>query len=124
MSNLTSFASAEFAWDKLFAGPTEGIVTRKVTLASGENRTRGAVLGKVTADGKYKLSAAAAGDGSETPDAVLAEDCDASGGDTEALAYFTGHFNDAAVTLGAGHTVASIREGLRDKGIHLITVQS
>ena len=69
---------------------------------------------------KYTLSAAAAADGSETPDAVLAEATDATAGDLETMAYFDGAFNEDRVVLGAGHTVASIREGLRVKGIHLV----
>ena len=37
------------------------------------------------------------------------------------LAYERGDFNAGALTLGTGHTVASIREGLRAKGITLLT---
>jgi hypothetical protein len=209
-----SFSSTSYSPDKLLAGE-QRLASRKVTLAAGENRTRGAVLGKVTAGtptaaavagnsgtgtigavtlgagakpgvyrltciepatdagkfqvedpdgivlgvatvgvafagpvnftiadggtdfaagdsftitvaagaGTYKLSAAAAADGSQVPDAILAQDCDASGGATEALVYIRGDFNESALTLGAGHTVDSIREGLRQKGIHLVTVQ-
>ncbi len=43
-------------------------VTRKVTLVAGALYAAGSVLGTVTADGKAKLSAAAAVDGSQTPD--------------------------------------------------------
>lgn len=71
--------------------------------------------------GKYKLSATAATDGSNVPDLVLAHDVDATAEDKEAMAYYAGHFNANAVTLGTGHTVASTLEGLRLKGIHLIT---
>ncbi|SRR5579883_2322737 len=74
--------------------------------------------------GKYVLSLAAAVDGSQIPDAVLAEATDATAADKEAMAYYRGRFNDAAVTLGAGQTVAGIREGLRQKGIDLIAVQA
>lgn len=73
--------------------------------------------------GKYVKSLAAAIDGSEVPDAVLAEDTDASSADVDTPAFFRGMFNDAAITLGTGHTAASIREGLRVKGIDLISVQ-
>ena len=66
---------------------------------------------------KYKKSVAAATDGSQTPYLVLFTDCDASAADKEAIALETGNVNDDALTLGAGHTVASIREGLRRKGI-------
>lgn len=72
--------------------------------------------------GKYKASVSAGIDGSETPDAILAESVDASGGDKEALVYVTGGFNSSALTIGTGHTAASITEGLRAKGIHLVGV--
>lgn len=68
---------------------------------------------------KHKLSLAAATDGSQTPNYVLAQDVDASGGDTEAIAYETATVVATALTLGAGHTVASIREGLRRRGIKI-----
>ena len=66
---------------------------------------------------KYKLSLAAATDGSQTPCFVLAQDCDASDGDTEALFYETGQMVGTGLTLGTGHTINSIREGLRRQGL-------
>lgn len=90
-------------------GATDFVVGDKFTIAIAAG------------SGKYKLSASAAVDGSQTPDAILAEDCDASAGDKEALAYFRGDFNTGALTMGAGHTAASITEGLRAKGITLLT---
>lgn len=98
----------------------DNLRSEKVTLVTGQNLQRGAVLGKITVGGKYKLSASAAGDGSQTPNRILAQDCDATAADAEALVYYTGDFNDSQVTLGAGHTVASIREGLRALGIYLL----
>ena len=109
-----------YAPDKLIAGNAHLLVGRKVTIISGQNLVRGAVLGKITASGKYTLSLSAAADGSQTPDLILAEDCNASTGDKVALAYARGDFNPAALTLGTAHTVASITEGLRAKGITLI----
>lgn len=75
------------------------------------------VVDYAAGSGKYKLSLAAAVDGSETPDKVLAYDVDASGGDVEAIVYETANVVAGALTLGTGHTIASIREGLRLKGI-------
>lgn len=59
----------------------------KVTLVAGQNLTMGAVLGKITASGKYKIAdnVTPASDGSQTAVAVLLRDCDASGGDAEAV---------------------------------------
>jgi hypothetical protein len=107
------------ALDKLIAGDADGIITDKVIILAGQNIVRGAVLGKITATGKYILSLSAAADGSQVPDRIAAQDINAVA-DTEAEVYRTGRFNDNALTLGAAHTVASISEGLRGKGIHLV----
>lgn len=119
-----SSSQTSLAYDKLFADNAENVVARKITIISGQVLARGAVLGKITASSKYNLSLSAAGDGSQTPDLILAEAVDASGGDKEGLAYEAGIFNANALTLGAAHTVASIQEGLRLKGIHLVTAQA
>ncbi|MBL8518193.1 MAG: head decoration protein [Betaproteobacteria bacterium] len=120
MAELASIAETTFNPDRLIAGPADLILTRQITLISGQNLTRGAVLGKITASGKYNLSLSAAGDGSQTPDAILAEDCNASGGDKVTIAYFKGRFNEDRLTFGTAHTAASTQEGLRAKGIDLV----
>ncbi len=104
--------------DKLIAGAAD-IVTEGIELAEGQNLKRGALLGKMTDGGKCTLSAAAAEDGSQVPYAILAEDTDATEGDVVTAAYLAGEFNEAALTYGAGHTAASVKEGLRGKGIFL-----
>lgn len=120
MSKAEFRTEGTYAPDKLIAGNAHLLVGRKVTIVSGQNLTRGAVLGKITASGKYNLSLSGASDGSQTPDLILAENCDATSADKVALAYARGDFNANALTLGTGHTVASITEGLRAKGITLI----
>jgi hypothetical protein len=70
--------------------------------------------------GKYVLSLAAATDGSQIPDLVLAEDTNASSADKSTIAYSKGQFLEARLTLGTGHTAASVREGLRVKGIDIL----
>lgn len=117
-----------FVPDQLIASNANLLVSRPITLAAGDALPRGAVLGQVTLSGHYVLSAAddgdeppvAIADGSEVPDAVLVEAAPASAGTRQALAYVRGDFQSAHVTLGSGHTVASVREGLRLKGIFLI----
>lgn len=116
-----SYSSTAFTPDKLVAGNADELIGRKVTIISGQNLVRGTVLGQITASGKYNKSLSGASDGSQTPDLILAEDCDASGGDKTALAYERGDFIQEALTLGASHTVASIKEGLRVKGIFLLS---
>ncbi len=118
-----SFSSNSYTPDELLL-PDFDVMSQQITLVTGQNLTRGAVLGKITASGKYTLSAAAAGDGSQTPDCVLAEDCDASGGDKVTVAYFVAGVNANGLTLGAGHSVASILEGLRGKDIHIVSAQT
>lgn len=115
-----SFTSDAYTPDQLSGGNEHLLVGQKVTVITGQNILRGAVLGKITASGKYNLSLSAAADGSEVPDLILAEDCDASGSDVEALAYARGDFNQNALTIGTAHTIASIKEGLRVKGITLV----
>jgi hypothetical protein len=105
--------------DNLIAGSNMQLITRSITLLSGQNVIRGTVLGIVTASGKYVTSASAQSNGGQTPKAIAAEDMDASAGDKTLLVYIAGEFNENEVTLGTGHTVASIREGLRDNGIFL-----
>lgn len=116
-----TFYTEAYAPDRLIAGNAHLLVGRNVTIKSGQNLKRGAVIGKVTADGKYILSLAAAVDGSQTPDLVLADDVDATAGDVVGGAYARGDFNANALTLGTGHTVASIAEGLRAKGITILS---
>lgn len=91
-----------------------------VTIVSGAGvLARGTVLGKITTGGKYQTSASAAGDGSETPRAILAKDVDATSGDVVAPVYIAGGFNQRALTIGTGHTADSIREGLRSFNIYI-----
>lgn len=71
-------------------------------------------------NGEYVLSASNAGNGSQTPDCILAQDADARGGDVQAMVYTRGDFDAGAITLGTGHTLAAVTEALRGKGITLL----
>lgn len=71
---------------------------------------------------KFKLSAAAAVDGSQVAAAILAEDVDPSGGDKLAPIYLTGEFNQAALSFGAGHTAATVKADLEARNIYLRSV--
>lgn len=120
MSNLyrPGCASTTFVPDTLVVDDMD-IVTDSGILASGQTLTRGALLGKITASGKYILSLAAAVDGSQLPSAILVDDVDASGGDASCGLYLAGGFNAAAITFGTGHTRASVADGLRGLSIYL-----
>lgn len=106
----------------LFAGKEPR--SRNVTIISGQTLLRGAVLGRITASDKYKLSLSASGDGSETPALILAVDVDASGGDTVAPAYFEGDFAAEKLTIGTGHTAASVEAAFRqaNSGLKVVSV--
>ena len=116
-----SFTSDAFVPDRLIAGNAHLLAGRSITILSGQVLARGSVLGKITASGKYILSLAAASDGSQVPDLILAEDVNAAGADASGIAYERGDFATTALTLGTGHTVSSMRDVLRGKGITLIT---
>ena len=94
-------------------------VERIVTIKSGQNVKKGSVLGKITSSGKFVLSLKASSDGSETPDAILAEAVDASTADKHGVVYFSGEFNQTALVFGTGHTAANTSSGLRQKSIFL-----
>lgn len=106
-------ATASYAPNDLLVSDVP-VVTRNITLASGQNQPRGAVLGKITASDKYILSLAAAADGSEVPALVLAHDCNASGGDTVCAAYAAAAFDSTKLTFGAGHTAATVERAFRN----------
>lgn len=94
-----------------------------VTIASGANLAKGDAVGQITSGGKYIKSLSGASDGSQTIAGILADDCDASGGDKQAFVYYTGEFNAAKVSLGASHTLASVRRSLAQRGIFLHSAQ-
>lgn len=123
MAESLGMTNQEFAPDKLIAGSFP-VVTESVTLESGQNLLRGALLGKVTATGKYKLSVASANDGSQNPVAILAKDTDATAGDTVTVVYLSGEFNEDAVIYGTGHTANSVRDALRNLNIYLKKIKS
>lgn len=104
--------------DNLLAGDYPA-VTDIVTILSGQNLTRGACLGKVTASGKHVIVDSGNADGSQHPVAILAEDCDASAADAQAVVYLSGAFNQDQVTFGGADTAATHRAALRDLNIYL-----
>lgn len=103
----------------LLIGGDHPIRTLGITIASGQNLLRGALLGKVTATGKYILSLSAASDGSQTPVGILGEDVNATAGDVVSFEYVAGDFNSNKMTFGTGHTAASVREALHARSIYL-----
>lgn len=90
-------------------------------LASGTNYSKGTVLGKITASGKYTTSLAASNDGSEVPSAILLDDIDASASDLNAPVLLGGKVDENLLTFGTGHDADGTRAVLRDNNIYLAT---
>lgn len=97
-----------------------------VTLISGQNLAVGAVLGKITASGKYTLHAAGAGDGSAVAAGVLLFDCNATAGDTKCVALARGPavVSDAALIFAGGITAPQRATAVAALGTLGITVRA
>ena len=98
--------------DNLLAGDFP-LVTLPITVVSGENVSRGAVMGKITASGKYKLCTVDSSDGSEVAELVMSMDVDASAADAPGIGYLTGDFNENALTFGSVDTYADHASEMR-----------
>lgn len=95
------------------------VITKKVTIAAGENLIAGTVLGTADSGVSFVTSDGTANDGSEVPEYVLAEDVDATDGAIEGIVYRSGHFRGAALTFAGTHTLASLEASLRTRNIHI-----
>ncbi|MBU1080914.1 MAG: head decoration protein [Spirochaetes bacterium] len=98
------------------------VITDSVTILTGQGiLTRGTVLGKITASGKYIKSLSGASDGSQTPACILAETVDATSADAPAVVYLSGEFSGAALILGTAHTIATVKAAFRALSIFIKT---
>ena len=111
-------AAELFVPDQLIAGNLK-LVTDSATISGVAAMQRGAVLGRVTATGKYILCLSAAVDGSQTPAAILVDYYDG----TEAIGgvYLMGEFNGSALTFGTGTTLANCKVPFLNCGIFIKT---
>lgn len=105
--------------DDLIAGSFP-IETQTETIASGETIERGAVLGRVTATKKLKVSVADAEDGSETPLFIAIHDLGELAADLETPVYKAGAFRSSRLVLGEGHTPDSVRVAFDGTPITLV----
>lgn len=110
--------------DKLIAGNDFPALTTPVTIITGQNLARGAVLGIITASGKATLCDKTANDGSETAKHILAEAVDATASDLPGVAYETGVFNPEALIMAAGTVAADVTAALRSRSIFLRTMRT
>ncbi len=106
--------------EKNLIGGTFPFRMETATIASGQGElSKGSVLGRVTASGEYKLSAAAAEDGSQTPEAILGHDVDTTSGAVTGNIIVSGDILDGALVFGEGHTVDTVAYPLRQNNIYL-----
>ncbi len=130
--------------DNLIAGNRHPVDVCHVVLKEGQVLRRGSVL-EGDPEGKYILLGSGTGTGTaeskeretgggtqqeerETvtgtgPEYILADDVDASGGDTVGTAYRTGEFAENALIVAGGHEITDAdRRMLRNAGIFLSTI--
>lgn len=82
----TTLTEGRHAGEFLLSEANGQLSREAITVASGEDLVAGAVLGQVTASGKYVEYNPANADGSETAVAVLYDAVDATGGDADGVA--------------------------------------
>lgn len=112
---MTASSAVEtYSPDDMLAN-SEGVKTDTGTLVSGQNLARGAVVGRITASGKFTLCNSGAADGSQTPVAIIAEAMDASGGDKTCQLYTGGCFRDSALTWHGSFTTLLQKKAAFDR---------
>jgi len=109
--------------DGLVAGSFP-LQVRVVTITGGDPYSRGTVLGQITSSRFYTICESTANDGSEEPDAILAEDVDTTNGDVQAHIYISGEFDAPVLTIAPRNTAATIEKTLRGKSIFLKNIDA
>lgn len=94
--------------DNLFATTTTPVLTDVLTVAQGQTLKRGALL----------TAAGALCDASAEVYAVLADDVDTTDGAKEAAVYLKGEFNENALSVAEGATVADLKQSARKVDIY------
>lgn len=83
---MTTFTETSHAGEHILSEGNGDISREKITVLSGQDLAAGAVLGIVTASGKYAEYNNAASDGTEVAAGVLFAAVDATGGDADGVA--------------------------------------
>jgi hypothetical protein len=116
---MTDTTTDTFNPDGLIAGDNPAPLTRTMTIISGQNVTRGTVMGKITASGKLSIVNDANSDGTENPYSVMAQDVDASGGDKSGLTFELGLFDGSKLTFGGDDVLADHRDAMHGRGLYV-----
>lgn len=101
-----------------FAGPVNFTITDATDFVVGDQFTITVALDDIN----VKLAATAATDGSQAPYGILAHDADASTDEVLVQVYTYGDFDETALSFGTGHDADTVRDALRARGIHLVSV--
>lgn len=108
MVNLASSSTDAFTPSQVILGDAD-VVTKSVTVVSGQTLAALTVVGVITASGKYAVCNLAAENGTEVPAGILVNAVNASGGDKDGTVYLGGDFNIAALVWGASFTTAVLK---------------
>lgn len=107
--------------NSMIGGIKYPLVTATIELEGEQGELKkGAILGKVTNSGKYKLVNTSAGDGSKTPNCVLAHDIDTEES-AFATCYVSGHFNLSQVYIEDNDNILKCVDDLRVGNIYIAT---
>lgn len=82
---MTVLTEGPHALEFLYSEASGSRSRDNITVVAGQNLNAGAVVGVITASGKYAVYDDAAGDGTETAAGILAYDTDASAADVQAV---------------------------------------
>jgi len=106
--------------DNLLANDYPAVTDIK-TVLTGQNLTKGTVLAEDSGNSNkcVPVDSGHATASIQDPLYILAEDCDASGGDAQAQVYLSGAFNENALTFGGTDDADTHRVALRDLNIYL-----
>lgn len=110
--------SETFEYDNLIAGSQKAIVQRPATVALSQSWSRGQVVARVTATGKWQI---ADEDATANYDdvGIAVEAVDTFGGEKNTTVYVEGEFNENEVLVQYADLVADWREKLAGHGIYL-----
>lgn len=98
---IAESAVETYSNDNLIAGSAP-VATGAGTLITGQNLARGAVIGRITASGKFTLCDPDAVDGSEQAVGILVHAIDATAADKGCQFYTGGEFHSSEMVWHAG----------------------
>jgi hypothetical protein len=110
--------SESLSYDNLIAGLQKDIVTRPATIRLGEAFSRGAILGRLTATGKWQ-EAQFSNLSNFSDLGVASEAVDSTAGEVTTDVFVEGEFSENGVQFFYSNTADDWREALAGHGIYL-----